>query len=330
MEEVTPGIYWMKMPIDMEDVTLSHINTYLIRGDDGYLLVDSGWNTDGSFATLETTLNELGAGIGDITRIVVTHVHPDHFGMAGRIKKLSGASMAMHEIEKNLINSRYVTMDELLGQTEQWSIANGAPAGEAAVMRDATLGLEQYIVPAYPDIVLHGGETITTGPFTFRVLWTPGHSCGHVCLYEPDKKLLISGDHILPTITPNVSVHPQSIENPLGRYLESLKEIRKLDVELVLPGHDVPFTQLVRRIDEIIEHHRYRNGEILASLDAGPKTAYLVAADVTWGVNSRWQDLPDFHKRMAIFETLSHLEMMTAEGRLQKQSVDDVIYYRQT
>ena len=88
------------------------------------------------------------------------------------------------------------------------------------------MGLERYVVPTYPDITLHDGETITTGLFTFKVIWTPGHSSGHICLYEPEKKIFLSGDHILPTITPNVSVHPQAIENPLGRYFDSLNELK--------------------------------------------------------------------------------------------------------
>jgi glyoxylase-like metal-dependent hydrolase (beta-lactamase superfamily II) len=329
MPEILPGIHWIKMPISLEESTLSHINVYLIAGDKGYLLVDSGWNTDKSFATLHNYLLKIGAGFGDIRQIVVTHVHPDHYGMAGRLKKLSGATIAMHHIEKGFIKPRYISMEELLHQTDRMLIANGVPPDDADKLRDATVGLEQYIVPTLPDITLHDGETIGTGKFTFRVIWTPGHSSGHICLYEPKAKILLSGDHILPKITPNISLNPQSIENPLGRYIKSLREIRQLDVKLTLPGHDRPFTRLVPRIDEIIRHHDQRNEEILEVMGDRNRTAYQIAQRISWGDNNAWQDLPPFHKRMAIFETLAHLEMMAAESRVDKLPRRGIIYYGQ-
>jgi len=329
MPEITPGIHWIRMPISFEESTLSHINIYLIEGSKGYLLVDSGWNTDKSFATLHNYLLKIGADFEDISQIVVTHVHPDHYGMAGRIKKLSGATVAMHYIEKGFIEPRYISMEELLMQTDRLLIASGVPREDAEKLRDATVGLEQYTVPTLPDITLHDGETITTGKFTFRVIWTPGHSSGHICLYEPLKKVLISGDHILPNITPNVSVNPQSIENPLGRYLKSLEEIRKLEVKLTLPGHDRPFAPLVPRIDEIIRHHEHRNEEIMIVIGQKTKNPYQIAQKISWGDHNKWGDLPAFHQRMAVFETLAHLEMMAAENRLDKLPRGGIIYYGQ-
>ncbi len=318
------------MPIDMADSTLSHVNVYLISGNSGYLLVDTGWNTESSYTALKEGMKEIGANIKDIYRVLVTHIHPDHFGMAGRIKQISGADIAMHEIERGVIDSRYISMDELLQQTLETLTANGTPHDDMVNMRDATVGLEHFVNPKYPDTLLHGGETITTGAFTFRVIWTPGHSAGHVCLYEPDRKILLSGDHVLPTITPNISVHPQSAGNPLGDYIESLHELKHLDVELVLPGHDEPFTGFVPRVDEIIRHHGERNREILSTIESEPKTAYAIAQDVTWGSNASWKILPYFHQRMAIFETLAHLEMMTAEGKIENKQENGIIYYRKT
>ena len=329
MTEIIPGVHWIKLPINMEDTTLEGINVYLIKGNDGYLLVDTGWNTDESFSTLHNYLVKIGVSFEDIKQILVTHVHPDHYGTAGRLKSLSGATIAMHHIEKEFIVPRYVSMEELLHQTDRMLVDNGVPEREMVELRDATVGLEQFIVPTMPDIILHDGDTITTGVFTFRVVWTPGHSSGHICLYEPEKKLFISGDHILPKITPNISVNPQSIENPLGRYIQSLLEIKKLDVELVLPGHDQPFDHLRTRIDEITRHHAHRNLEILEKILFRAKTAYSIAKEISWAENSTWQDLPPFHQRMAIFETMAHLEMMATESRIDKMPKGGIIYYGQ-
>jgi len=214
-------------------------------------------------------------------------------------------------------------------QTDRLLIASGVPRRIAENLRDATLGLEQYIVPTPPDIALHDGDTIATGRFTFRVIWTPGHSSGHICLYEPEEKILLSGDHILPKITPNISLNPQSLENPLGRYLKSLQEVRKLDVKLTLPGHEWPFVRLASRIDEIVRHHGQRNLEILAAIGFRTKTPYQIAQKISWGDHNGWQDLPPFHQRMAVLETLAHLEMMAAEDRVDKLPRRGIIYYGQ-
>ncbi len=330
MTEVTPGIHWLKLPITIRDTSLTHVNAYLVQGDDGYLLVDAGWNTSEAFDSLQKQLAEIGAEIKDISQIVVTHIHPDHYGLVGRLKQLSNAKFALHDVEKGFIASRYINTDKLLEQTARWLNINGVPPDELTHIRDATVGLEQFVAPAYPDVTLHGDETISTGMFTFQVLWTPGHSAGHICLYEPEKKVLISGDHVLPKITPNISRHPQSGENPLGRYLNSLNSLKQLDIELILPGHESPFAGLKPRIDELIQHHEQRNLEILATTKGEPKTAYQIVKELTWGGGTGWQDMPFFHKRLAIFETLAHLELMAINGQTGKLSRDSIIYYRQT
>lgn len=327
MTEIVPGVHWIKLPIFMDDSSLTHINAYLISGDNGYLLVDAGWNTDSSFATLHNYLVKNDLGFEDIAQIIVTHAHPDHFGMAGRVARLSGATVAMHPMEQALIEPRYVHMDELLNETDEMLTANGTPYDEMTRLRDASKGLEQYVSIHQPERLLREGDSVTTGEFTFRVMWTPGHSSGHICLYEASRRFLISGDHILPTITPNVSVNPQSIENPLGRYLSSLAEIRKLAIDFVLPGHDQPFNDCKKRIDELARHHEWRNAEILATMDEGPVTAYEAASRVSWGNSSTFEDLPYFHRRMAVFETLAHLEMMAAEGRLDRFPRQGLIHF---
>jgi glyoxylase-like metal-dependent hydrolase (beta-lactamase superfamily II) len=330
MTEIIPGIHWIKLPmINSDGSDLDFVNAYVIRGNSGYLLVDSGWNTDASFAALKKGMAEIGSDIKDISQILVTHVHPDHYGMAGRVKKLSGASLAMHHIDQGFIDSRYVNMEPLINQIDRLLLANGVPSKMIASLSQATVGLEQYVVVTYPDITLHDSETVTTGLFTFKVIWTPGHSSGHICLYEPEKKILLSGDHVLPSITPNVSVNPQAIENPLGRYIDSLNELKRLDVEIVLPGHEKPFTGFKKRIDKILQHHEQRNGEILTALGNKPRTSFQIAQEVSWGLKGSWQSLPDFHKRMAILETLAHLEMMASRGQVDRLPGEDIMLFRQ-
>jgi glyoxylase-like metal-dependent hydrolase (beta-lactamase superfamily II) len=330
MIEVTPGIYRMPLPLPVPD--LSHINSYLVKGDDGYLLIDTGWNTAESFDSLKEQLDEIGVEGKEISRIVVTHVHPDHYGLAGKLKDLFGATLYFHHQEKDFIETRYVHMEELIQELDQWLQRNGVPSERLGELTQASLPMLKFVTPTLPDTTLYGGETITIGDFSFEVMPTPGHAPGHICLYEPARKILFSGDHILPTITPHVGLHPQSGSNPLGDYLDSLNHFKGLDVELVLPGHEQPFTEFKERIESITLHHRFRNSEILAALNSEAKTAFQLTTEITWlhDVNGvGWYKLDNWNKRMAILETLAHLEEMRARGEMDKFNRNDVRYYRQ-
>ena len=331
MTEIIPNIYRLQLPLPNE--SLGYVNTYLVRGDSGHLLVDTGWNTDEAFNSLAEQLAEIGTRLEDISQLVVTHIHADHYGLAGRVKQLSKAKISLHYLEKDYIESRYVHMDELLQQIAQWLSINGVPANELSTLQRASVCMARFVTPVMPDITLHGGETIPIGSFNFKVLWTPGHTPGHISLYEPVKEILISGDYILPTITPNVSLHPQSGSNPLGDYLNSLNEVKQLKVNLILPGHEHPFRGLQSRIDEIIWHHKQRDLEILETVKRQAKTAYQIATEITWMSDTKgvgWQDLAPWNKRLAVLETLAHLESMRFGGKVDKLFKDSIIYYQAT
>ncbi len=308
-----------------------HVNSYLVRGDNGCLLVDTGWHTETAFASMKDQLAEAGVGFEDITQIVITHVHPDHYGLAGKLKQLSRASIALHHLEAELIKSRYINMDSLIRRMGQWLRANGVPAGDATRLSTASASMVRFVTPTLPDITLHGGEVITSGSFSFRVLWSPGHSPGHISLYEPQQKVLVSGDHILADFTPNIGLHPQSGVNPLAEYLGSLRAIGQTEVSLVLPGHGQPFAGARQRIEQIIHHHEERKSAILRALDSMPKTAYQIATAIDWkqgDEESGWDRLGLWDRRMAVLETLSHLEAMRIDGGLHKSTIDGTVFYR--
>ena len=331
MTEIIPGIYQLKVPIPNNP--LENTNVYLVRGDDGYLLIDAGWNSQPALQSLSNQLAEIGVVFKDISQIVVTHAHFDHYGLVGRLKELSRATVALHYLDKDLLGTRYAVTDEYLRQTEQWFHINGVPASELSMPRSAFAGMTPPGTPTPPDIVLRGGETISAGSFDLQVVWTPGHSPGHICLYEPAQKIFFSGDHILPVITPNISLQPQSTANPLADFLDSLNMVKQFDTNLVLPAHEHQFTDLQKRADEIILHHELRNTEILEAISTEPKTAYQISAHITWmpqmgGV--RLQDLAPGDKRMAVSETLAHLEAMTINERVVKVPRDGITYYQCT
>ena len=331
MTEIRTGIYQLRLPIPNNP--LGYTNTYLLQGDGEFLLIDTGVNTEEALQSLKNQLDEIGIEVKDISQIIVTHGHGDHYGLAGRLRQLSQAKIMLHYLDENLINSRELNIDEFLRQSEQWLHINGMPANELTIPQAAFIGMRGASTPTLPDITLRGGETISIGIFNLQVLWTPGHSPGHVCLYEPDQKIFFSGDHVLPVITPNISLQPQSNNNPLGDFINSLNMVKQLDVNLVLPAHEQIFTDLKTRTEEIIWHHNLRNSEILEGIKAEPQTAYQISHNITWmpemgGVS--FQDLAPWDKRMAVSETLAHLEAMRVDGRVNKSTSDSIIYYQQT
>jgi len=331
MTEIIPGIHQLKVPIP--DNPLEYTNVYLVQGDGENLLIDTGWNSEDALQSLKQQLNEIGISPKDISQVVVTHAHGDHYGLAGRLKELSSATINLHHLEEGLLVPRYQNMDEFLSQTEQWFLSHGVPAHEIPTSWPSFAGAQRPAAPIQPDNTLHGGETISAGMFKLQVIWTPGHSQGHVCLYEPIQKLFFSGDHVLPVITPNISLQPQSNMNPLSDFINSLNMVAQLDVNLVLPAHENIFTDLRKRVTEIIEHHNLRNSEILEAMKAGAKTAYDISTRITWmpelgGV--RFKDLAQWDKRMAVSETLAHLEAMIVNGKVDKFHKDSNIYYEST
>lgn len=326
-----PGIYQMKIPIPNNP--LGYTNTYLVQGGDERLLIDAGWDDKEALQSLSAQLAEIGVDIRDITKIIVTHAHFDHYGLAGKVKQLSMAKIALHYLDKNLLAPVHTNANELLSQNEHWFYTNGVPTAELPATRFAFAPMRRFSSIIPPDITLRDREIISVGPFRLQVVWTPGHSPGHICLYEPTHKILFAGDHILPVITPNISLQPQSNSNPLGDFLNSLNKVKQLDVNLVLPAHENLFEDLNMRADEIHLHHKLRNTEILEAIGTKPKTAYQISTLITWmpefgGIN--FQNLGPSDKRMAVSETLAHLMAMRINGRVVQVSKDDMIHYQCT
>jgi glyoxylase-like metal-dependent hydrolase (beta-lactamase superfamily II) len=325
-KEVVPGIFQLKVPIP--DNPLGYLNSYLFKAEDGCLLVDTGWNTDEAFGALARQLGEADVSFSDLKYIAITHVHPDHYGLVGRLRHHTKAELVIHEIERTFLDSRYVHYESLLEEMDQWLRINGVPEEARPQMQRASLSILGLVWVSMPDRPVRGGEHLQVGDFDLEVVWTPGHSRGHICFYERKRGVLVSGDHVLPVITPNVSMHTQSMGNPLVDYIDALRAVEELPVEVVLPAHEHVFGDLPKRAGEIRAHHEERQQHIIEAFGGEPKTAYQIAAVIPWAtLGVKWEDLPAFHKRAAVTETLSHLELMRAEGTLTKTLKDGLVWY---
>ncbi len=294
------------------------------------MLVDCGWDTADTLEALEGHTRALDIQLGDIRHLVITHIHPDHYGLAGRLREMSKAELSFHRLERLYIESRYANADGLLGEMHEWLRLNGTPADELDKLNFGSMGILNRVRIAFPDRTLDGGEEIPCGRFAFRVIWTPGHSAGHVCLYDERHKILLSGDHVLPHITPSVGLHVRSPSNPLADYMDSLVLIGRLEAELVMPGHGEPFQGLPERTDALLAHHERRLVEIVELLGARPglsMTGYEIASRMNWSSRRTWDDLSGFERRLAVTEALAHIELLHDRGQVRKSFADGEIKY---
>jgi glyoxylase-like metal-dependent hydrolase (beta-lactamase superfamily II) len=326
--EIVRDVYQIRIPLP--SVPLEYVNVYVVNGAEGAILIDTGWNTPEAFSALEFGLKGHGIAWKDIRQIVVTHIHPDHYGLAKKIREYSGAAVAMHRTEAGFIGPRYLNFGNLLEELGRDLYRNGVPSAELPGLEDASLWMNDFVMPLMPDVELDNGDRISNGTFEFEVMLTPGHSAGHICLYEARRKLLFSGDHILFEITPNVSYHPQSGDNPLGDYINSLETMAGLEVNLVFPGHGPVFNSLRIRVEEICSHHGQRERVIMKAASEEPKTVYQIAAEIPWipdqgGVG--FQNLEGMDRRLAIMETIAHLKLLLAEGRVREIERDGISFY---
>ncbi|MDO8615989.1 MAG: MBL fold metallo-hydrolase [Dehalococcoidia bacterium] len=308
--------------------SLPYVLPYFIASRGETALVDCGWNTDDAREALDEQLSEAGAGIGDIQTLVLTHAHPDHCGLAGRLKDESGCAIWMHDLESPFLESRYVAPEELLDRMDEWFGRHGVDPIDREEIERGSMPMRFFVARFQPDRPLQGGEMLKVGDFAFQLIWTPGHSPGHICLYEPNHQLLLSGDHVLPRITPNISLHPQQRPNPLADFLQSLETVAKLKVKRLLPAHEWDIAWFQRRIAELLAHHVERLEEMLAVVRGGEAmTAVEVARSVTWATGS-YDSFIGWMKRAAIGETLSHLVYLAHEGRLAQFEEDGLVRFR--
>ena len=319
--EIVPGFHQIKVPVPLKG--LGSVFVYLVQSGGHNLLIDTAWDDEESYIALKNGLESLGVSTHDIQKIVISHLHPDHFGLSGRLKKESpNASVMIHRMDANSLRDTSEKFEQFLKQLHDWIRVHGAPESDVTLMMESSTPMMNFVAPARPDIELIGGELIRVGDqFQFQVISTPGHTIGNLCLYETaGTQLLFSGDHVLPKITPNVSLTPlYEGGDPLADYLKSLELLRSLKVSRVLPSHEYIFSDLPKRINEIEEHHKERLQDTINALavnDGGDAlSAYDVSSRLHWYTGA-WAKLSPWEKRAALMETLAHLEYLKRRGRV--------------
>jgi glyoxylase-like metal-dependent hydrolase (beta-lactamase superfamily II) len=312
---VVEGVHQLKLPVPFP---LKFIASYLVEGRDGWTVIDPGFDYPPAREIWESEAKRMGLDLDrDVTRIIVTHLHPDHIGLARWLEGRSGASVFM--LEEEIANARYV-WDPSRGSEAfvKYMTRHGMdPETAGATAGTTRLGvrLPERFVPLQPE------DRIELGGSEARVIHTPGHSDFHFILHDEARQLLYAGDHLLLKITPNIGLWPYTAPRPLKSYLDSIGSLRGLDVDLVFPGHGPLFHDLDGRIEELILHHEERLTVMHEVLGDEPATAFEIACHVFP------DDLTDHQLRFALAETLAHLEHLVDDGRAERLD-GEVVHYR--
>jgi glyoxylase-like metal-dependent hydrolase (beta-lactamase superfamily II) len=303
--EVAEGVYLLKVPVP---IPLVFVSTYLVEGSDGWTLIDTGFDYPEGREAWEAGARAVGCDLRrDVSRIIVTHFHPDHLGAAHWLQGLGGAPVYM--LDSEIQNSREIWDDADPAAFIRHLVDNGmdrALAERAAAKMRTGLTLPEKMIP------LRVGEKISLRTGVAQVVHAPGHADHQIMLHDEERKILFAADHILLEITPNIGRWPESEPNPLARYLGSIRGIRDFPVDLVLPGHGPLFHDLRGRVDELLSHHEERLELMWREIEVAPKTPFEVSRKVfRYGLSL-------YERCFALTETLAHLDQLVLEGRAER------------
>jgi glyoxylase-like metal-dependent hydrolase (beta-lactamase superfamily II) len=287
---------------------------YLVRQRQGWLLVDCGLKHRSCLVSLLQQLSALDITPKDIKWLLITHYHPDHYGLASKIKALSGARIVLHRLDWEVLRLAAQGIGASSSETfGRWVASVGLlPQEMDGYSRVVQFGTDLLPSGVEPDLLLDGKDE-AVGDTGLRAILTPGHTPGHVCIYDERNRLLFSGDHVLMGTTSHIMPAILGNDDQLGLYLESLKKVRSLDVRMVLPAHETPFADLTLRVGQLLEHHEKRLQQVLAPIRSCSLSARDIATQVQWVVGL-WEQLDSINRLLAILETQAHIRLLQARG----------------
>ncbi len=305
-ERVLPGLWRLRLPLPWPGVP--HGNAWAIAAGSGVVLVDTGYHEPGSLGHLERALEQVGLRLEHVRLLAVTHAHSDHYGQAATIVDRAGCELWMHPRYEHMSRTADDPKAALARRLEvgrQSGVPADALARYAEQTADTPSGIARVIPP---DRELLPGVTIETDLGVWDVYETPGHAPSHVCLYQPERRLLVSGDHLLGRIS--LFYDYGWTPDPVGEFLGSLDVVERLDARLCVAGHGKPFVDVAGHIEGNRKLVAERINAVLAALAARPRTAMEIAPAV------HGEPLTDSNAAWFLSETLSYLRHLEVSGRI--------------
>ena len=320
-EEILKNLY--KIEIPLPGSPLKALNSYVIRTPKRNLIIDTGWDREECRNAMEAGLRELGVELGKCD-FFITHRHTDHLGLVSNLTKET-SKIYFNQPDADFIEESAVRWNDSF----KYARMSGLPERELQTVLDGHPGYKYRTKGRLAFTILKEGDPLNIGEYSFKCMETPGHTEGHMCLYEPSKKIFISGDHILNDITPNIQLWSDEW-NPLKEYLISLDKVYEFDIDLLLPGHREIFGDCKKRIVELKEHHRRRIDEILSILRNGSKNAFQVASEMSWDIADVYDSFdlfPVAQKWFATGEAIAHLKYIEEKGMIRRKMLEHTIAY---
>jgi glyoxylase-like metal-dependent hydrolase (beta-lactamase superfamily II) len=320
IEEVLPNLYRIEVPLPGNP--LKSVNSYVLTSEERNLIIDTAFNQPECLEILEQAYGELKINLNK-TDFFSSHLHADHQGLIAHFavkgaKTYMGTDDALRVEDQSGWKKMLVDHAAMSGfsREELESAVKNHPGNKHGPVR-----------PVEWDHVKEG-DVIKVGDYNLECLETPGHTWGHICLYEARHKILFSGDHILGDITPNIQVWGLE-DDPLRSYVASLKKIATLDIGLILPGHRSLIQDCPKRTDELIQHHLDRCNEVLSILNSSSCNGVQTASQMTWDIRAAsWDHFPPMQQWFATGEALAHLRFLENKGLVSNRlSSDNVVIY---
>ncbi|GIW32878.1 MBL fold metallo-hydrolase [Meiothermus sp.] len=319
--QVAAGIFAIPVPIPYP---FKYVNCYLLLpgpgSSDGPALVDCALDTAEARAGLEAALHEHGLGLGDLERLVVTHHHPDHYGLAG-LMEAQGPTVWMLDVELERGHIFWTEPERMNQMGQALFHRHGVTDEYLADLAGEMDKTRSRVHPAQKPQTFHDGETLRLAGMRYRAVWTPGHADGHAMLLRESDGVLLAGDQILERISPNIGLWAYSYPNPLKHYLASLEKTAALGASVALPGHYRPIQDIAGRVAELRAHHGERLQFLLQLVYDQPQTCWQLSLALFPG------NLNLAQRRFAWSETLAHLEYLVAEGAVKRLEPGGIVHY---
>jgi glyoxylase-like metal-dependent hydrolase (beta-lactamase superfamily II) len=307
--EIAPGVWTLPTEFPSKGQPLRYTLSYLLTDASGGVhLIDPGVDTDANWERLEAQLAALGRSVADIRTVIVTHLHFDHLGMGPRVRSASGAAVVLHRLEQAAIDGEFGGAD--FERFDRWGVPHSR-------RDELTRIIEERFSKAQitADRLVEGGTELLLGDgLRLEVIWTPGHTYGSICLRDPERKLLFTGDHVLPLLNPGLGLGGPTPSNPISDYLDALDRVAAYDDHQVCPGHGYRFFGLRARCETLSAHHARRTAEVARVLDRLDRpSVWQVASELYWSLG--WENLSHYLLDSALAQVEMHIDRLgrTAE-----------------